>query len=149
MKLFRTFDFNGNEYRVFKPIMWIVSFIILGLMFSIFAWDSFSGETHAYTYCDESVVDGCFNVFYRSNMCDGIDKKVMFFFTQKDLDVNSEICTTEHMLAGQTLGIKPPFVFEYFWYFVIGLTLLGTVVNHLIFNINYTNDVKEIIGGNL
>lgn len=148
MKWFKVFDFDGNEYKVFKPIMWGVALLTFALVGYIFYLDSFSGEVHGYSYCPNSSTGGCFNVFYNHGNC-GQDKTLLFFFHRKGLDPLSPICSTEHMFAGQELGDKPPFLVTHVWWFVTGFMLIGAFFNHFIFNVDYRKKKVEGVGGSL
>lgn len=142
MKWFQAWDFDGNEYKVFRPIIWGVVLITVALILNIFIADNFSGQMHGYSYCPENAMGGkCYNDFYQSNIC-GQDRTVFWFFTQKGLDNSSALCTTEIMLAGESLGDPEPFLVSYVWYIVVALLVIGIVSNHLLFNVGYRKNVS-------
>lgn len=148
MKWFKELDFDGSPYKIYKPIMWFIAFITFSLVGYALFLDSFSGATHGYSYCPTSASEGCFNAFYNNSICYK-DKTVFLFFTQKGLNSSSELCSVKHMLAGQELGDKPPFLIDNMWMIVIVIAILGMIVNHLIFNMNYKKKSKESIEGKL
>lgn len=150
MKWFSSWDFDGNEYRIYRPITWTVVLITCCLILFIFYLDNFSGQTHGYSYCPSSAgVTGCFNGFYESNVC-GHDRTVFFFFTQKGLDASSPICATQHMNAGDSFGDPEPWIVANVWFIVIGLLIAGIGLNHLLFNVNYRKKNEVVsVGGNI
>lgn len=139
MDRFRIFQIKDYTYRVDKYIVLVTFLILLSIVGYILYFDNFSGELKYYSECPESSfnVGGCFNAFYNSNLCkDG------------SLDSFSPICTTEHMLPGQAIGIKPPFLITYFNEIGFGIVLLMIIINNFLYNKDFISYVKKLMGDN-
>ena len=123
MNHWKTWHFGDKDYLVNVWVFRFIALTCLGILGFLFYQDSFSGEVHGYSVCPNTTQGQCFNVFYRSNQCkDGT------------LKPDNPLCTTELMFPGQELGEKPSWLFSNVWIIVVGLCLLGIVLNTLLWN---------------
>lgn len=139
-----------KDYLMSKALFIFLSIFIM----TIFTWAIIatqgSDTRYPYLYCPTSHAgqswnytgpDGaaysvnqakCKNPLYQSPDCGTI------------IPSDSEICTTEYLASGTSLGTPPPFIYKYFWDFTLGGIFLFLLVNHLLFNRSF---FKEDNGG--
>jgi hypothetical protein len=103
MKWFKEFSINNQNYKINKLFIYFIALVVLGLAFYSFSYDNFSGSEHYYSECPLTERnESCFNSFYNSNLCGKI------------IESTNELCTTNEMYVGQTIGQKPPFIITNF-----------------------------------
>jgi magnesium-transporting ATPase (P-type) len=140
MKSFKEYQIFGREYKVNLWMFRLLSLLIVLFILFIFYQDSWTGQTHGYSVCENTSKnkDGCFNVFYGSVQCrDGV------------VNSSSPLCTTEHMYQGQILGEPRPWYVQDVWLIVLGTTLFTLLLNTLIFNFRFFGSKPPKIGDSI
>lgn len=134
MDWFKKFYFtDGSEYKVSRVLFTILCIMALGFAALIMNYDGWSGKTHYYQECTETA--GCPNFFYNNpNYCG------------KDIPLDDRLCTTSALTRGMVIGDKPPAIFNYSISIIIGIFIIGLLLNHLFFNMSF--NFKDITNGN-
>lgn len=109
-----------------KGLFVLMSILILGT-FSYALWVT-GGSDRAYPYLTCSGKVDCRNPLFNSSDC-GLR-----------IPSDSPVCTQEFVLAGGSLGTKPPFIYEFFWTFIVVEIFLVLGLNHLLFNKGFKLD---------
>jgi hypothetical protein len=121
----KDFIINGQTYRFDKILYWIFIIIILG--FSLYAVFISQGKLYAYSECPSNIVNGielggkCINTFFNSNLC-------------TDNIISGDICTTEFLNAGMSIGEKPSIFIANFYWIILSIIIIWLILNHFLFN---------------
>jgi hypothetical protein len=114
---------EDKSYVMHKGLFILMSVLIL----SAFAWavvvTNGDDTIHPYLTCTDS--KPCINPLFNSLDC-GIK-----------IPSDSDVCVTELILPGQSLGVAPPFIVSWFWSLVLFVMVLVLLLNHLLFNRNF------------
>jgi hypothetical protein len=125
MDKFKVFKFDdGFEYKFNRILILSASIILLSLLIFVLVKDNFKGNTHYYSYCPITETRGCFNAFYKSNMC----------LYGGELPSDSLFCTVEHLSPGQHIGEKPPWYITYFNSIGFSLLFITLLINNFMYN---------------
>jgi len=127
MDWFKSFNWNYQEYKFFKPMIWLFVLAIVGLGVYVLSLNNFTGNPYYYSYCpvnsnNNTFFSQCFNAYYHSNLCGS------------EIKNDDPLCSQEFILAGNSLGVKPPWLVVNFFIIVLALILILVLLNHLIFN---------------
>lgn len=113
-------QFNNKNYLMHKGLFCLMSLLVLLTLIYTLISTSYSNEVHPYLECKSS--SKCINQLFNSPDCGS------------KIPLDSAFCTQEFLLPGESLGVSPPFIYNYFWFFVIFEMTSVLLLNHFLFN---------------
>lgn len=115
-------------FLMYKGLFFLMSILILGTFGYALYVTGGSDSSYPYVHCPGP--GDCRNPLFNSSDC-GLK-----------IPSDSLVCTQELVLGGGSFGVEPPFIYKYFWSFILVEIVFVLVLNHLLFNKGFFRGFK-------